>query len=194
MAFIDRYKSSKIGLFSGGVMSGGPQLVYGDGWDDIKDCFNIGGLGKLGRSTRTSHSSRGSYYGNHPHSNSGYRGYGRDGSCADCFDDFGDGCSKKRFGVIIIFLWLVILTIVMIALGSRMGKRFTLLQSLSHEMSKETSFPKHFCTREFIWPLTLRIWAKQRIALNIFGLIHFHKDNFFYKKVTIHIVQATVNK
>ena len=25
------------------MTGGGPRLVYGDGWDDIKDCFTLGG-------------------------------------------------------------------------------------------------------------------------------------------------------
>ena len=28
-------------------MSGSPQLVYGDGWDDIKDCCGGGFFGKI---------------------------------------------------------------------------------------------------------------------------------------------------
>ena len=61
----------------------GPRLVYGDGWEDIKDCFTFGGKigGRGGGGGRTtSHSSRGSYYGgHHPHSAANGGGYGRSG-------------------------------------------------------------------------------------------------------------------
>lgn len=106
----------------------GTRLVYGDGLDDLKDCFagtfGIGsgsrGHGGGGASSST-RSSRQRVYGGdhyvHPHhlrdSNQG---------CCDCLEDFGESCSKTRLGMTVLFLWVIILTIVCIALGSNIGK------------------------------------------------------------------------
>jgi len=110
----------------------GTRLVYGDGLDDLKDCFTGtfglgrggggGGGGEGGSSTR---SSRQRVYGGdhyvHPHhlrdSNQG---------CCDCLGDFfsggfGESCSKSRLGMTLLFLWVIILTIVCIALGSNIA-------------------------------------------------------------------------
>ena len=116
----------------------GTRLVYGDGLDDLKDCFagtfglgrggsGSGGGGGGGSSTR---SSRQRVYGGdhyvHPHhlrdSNQG---------CCDCLEDLGgcgglESCSKTRLGMTVLFLWVIILTIVCIALGSNIGKRHAL--------------------------------------------------------------------
>ena len=47
--------------------------------------------------------------------------------CCDCLGDFfsgsfGESCSKSRLGMTLLFLWVIILTIVCIALGSNIGK------------------------------------------------------------------------
>ena len=48
--------------------------------------------------------------------------------CCDCLEDFGgcgagtESCSKTRLGMTVLFLWVIILTIVCIALGSNIGK------------------------------------------------------------------------
>lgn len=129
--------------------------MYGDGLEDLKDCFTfggrIGGGGSRGGGRTTSHSSRGSYYGgHHPHSSAGNgAGYYRDdGICDDCtcIEGVGEGCSKKRFGVIIIFIWLFILTIVMIVIGSNVA--YTSNHALSsrlddHYMEQNTRMNKH---------------------------------------------------
>ena len=51
--------------------------------------------------------------------------------CCDCLGDFfsggfGESCSKSRLGMTLLFLWVIILTIVCIALGSNIGKEHVL--------------------------------------------------------------------
>jgi len=109
----------------------GTRLVYGDGLDDLKECFtgtfglgrSGGGSGAAGSSTR---SSRQRVYGGdhyvHPH----HLGDSNKG-CCDCLEDFGgcgagtESCSKTRLGMTVLFLWVIILTIVCIALGSNIA-------------------------------------------------------------------------
>jgi len=133
----------------------GTQLVYGDGWEDIKDCFG-GSIGRMGRSVSRppapgSSRSGSSYYGEV----SGVRRGGGGGSCCeDCFEDFEDFCgcnmcssdgtfSRKRIGLIIIFLWLFILTIICIVLGSNIA--YTSGTALSERLDdhKEDQYVKH---------------------------------------------------
>ena len=148
-------------------MSGGTQLVYGDGWDDIKvrvviylylynlyfnyiyqtlynfkmlllkqDCFGasrIGRGGGGGRTSRPGSSRSGSfYYGD------GVEGRRSGANCEDCLGDLeefcgcnicgsgstGGTCSRTRICLGILLLWLFILTIVCIVLGSNIGKRY----------------------------------------------------------------------
>lgn len=100
------------------------QLVYGDGWQDIKDCFHGSlGLGRGRASSRTS--SRGGGGGGRVYGGGGdYGGYSssNDGCCdGDCLGDLGEKCTKTRLGISILFLWVVILTIVCIVLGSNIA-------------------------------------------------------------------------
>ena len=105
----------------------GTRLVYGDGLDDLKDCFSgTFGLSRGGGGSST-RSSRQRVYGGdhyvHPHhlrdSNQGCFG----GDCSGCMEGFGETCSKTRLGMTVLFLWVVILTIVCIALGSNIGEQ-----------------------------------------------------------------------
>ena len=41
----------------------------------------------------------------------------------DCLGDLGDSCNKTRLGLSVLFLWVIILTIVCIVLGSNIGKK-----------------------------------------------------------------------
>ena len=100
----------------------------------LKDCFG-GSLGKVGRGlSRTparppSSRSGSSYYVGEV---SGVRRSGG-GNCEDCFEDLeefcgcnmcsndGGPCSRKRIGILVIFIWLFILTIICIVLGSNIG-------------------------------------------------------------------------
>ena len=100
----------------------------------LKDCFG-GSLGKVGRGlSRTP--------GRPPSSRSGSSYYVGEvssvrrtggGNCEDCFEDLeefcgcnmcsndGGPCSRKRIGILVIFIWLFILTIICIVLGSNIG-------------------------------------------------------------------------
>jgi len=135
----------------------GTQLVYGDGWDDIKECFK-GSIGRVGRGTvrapvPASSRSGSSYYGEV----GGVRPSGGGGNCENCFEDLeefcgcnmcsNDGsCSRKRIGLIIIFVWLFILTIVSIVLGSNIA--YTSGAAISnrlgmHSEVHDENFAKH---------------------------------------------------
>jgi len=127
----------------------GTQLVYGDGWDDIKDCFG-GSLGKVGRGlSRTparppSSRSGSSYYVGEV---SSVRRTGG-GNCEDCFEDLeefcgcnmcsndGGPCSRKRIGILVIFVWLFILTIICIVLGSNIA--YTSGTAISERLGKHS--------------------------------------------------------
>ncbi len=120
----------------------GTRLVYGDGLDDLKDCFagtfglSRAGAGTGGSSTR---SSRQRVYGGdhyvHPH-------HLRDSNQGCCDWDWApsfESCTKSRLGMTVLFLWVIILTIVCIALGSNIGKE------IFHSSSKTLLFPI-FCS------------------------------------------------
>ena len=99
---------------------------------------NIGRMGRGGSRPPAPGSSRSgsSYYGEV----SGVRRNGGGGcNCEDCFEDFEEFCgcnmcssdgtfSRKRIGLIIIFLWLFILTIICIVLGSNIGMAKTVMK------------------------------------------------------------------
>ena len=113
----------------------GTRLVYGDGLDDLKDCFSgtfgfvsrgsAGGIGRGGSSGST-RSSRTRVYGGdhyvHPH-------HLRESHQSQYSNCCNEGCniesflstSKSTMGMTLAFLWLIILTIVCIVLGSNMG-------------------------------------------------------------------------
>jgi len=135
----------------------GTQLVYGDGWEDIKDCFKVGSIGRIGRGGSRppapgSSRSGSSYYGEGV---GAHRGGGGGCSCEDCFEDFEEFCgcgnmcsndgtfSRKRIGLIIIFLWLFILTIICIVLGSNIA--YTSGTALSNRLDdhREDQSVKH---------------------------------------------------
>ena len=114
----------------------GTRFVYGDGWEDIKDCFS-GTLG-LGRGHpdntaggSSSRSSRQRVYGGdhyvHPHHLGSRRSEG--GCCGldvgECLGDLAgaESCNKTRLGLSVLFLWVILLTIVCIVLGSNIGKK-----------------------------------------------------------------------
>ena len=68
------------------------------------------------------------YGGDHyvsPHHHGGGGGGGLGGLCEDndCFADCGETCTKTRFGLTVLFLWVIILTIVCIVLGSNIGEQ-----------------------------------------------------------------------
>ena len=94
----------------------GTRLVYGDGLEDLKDCFS--GFVKTNRNSSSTRSSRQRVYGGdhyvHPHSL-------ESANCCENFADFGENCTKSRLGMTVLFLWVIILTIVCIALGSNIG-------------------------------------------------------------------------
>jgi len=112
----------------------GTRFVYGDGWEDIKDCFS-GTLG-LGRGHpdntaggSSSRSSRQRVYGGdhyvHPHHFGSRRSEG--GCCGldvgECLGDLAgaESCNKTRLGLSVLFLWVILLTIVCIVLGSNIA-------------------------------------------------------------------------
>ena len=114
----------------------GTRFVYGDGCEDIKDCFS-GTLG-LGRGHpdntaggSSSRSSRQRVYGGdhyvHPHHLGSRRSEG--GCCGldvgECLGDLAgaESCNKTRLGLSVLFLWVILLTIVCIVLGSNIGKK-----------------------------------------------------------------------
>lgn len=115
------------------VEMSGTRLVYGDGLDDLKDCFSgtfgfvtrgsAGGIGRGGSSGST-RSSRTRVYGGdhyvHPHHlrESHQSQYN---CCEGCNIESFLSTSKSTMGMTLAFLWLIILTIVCIVLGSNMG-------------------------------------------------------------------------
>ena len=115
----------------------GTRFVYGDGWEDIKDCFS-GTLGlNRGHPDNTggssSRSSRQRVYGGdhyvHPH-HLGSSSRRSEGCCGldlgECMGDLAgtqQSCNKTRLGLSVLFLWVILLTIVCIVLGSNIGKK-----------------------------------------------------------------------
>jgi len=110
----------------------GTRFVYGDGWEDIKDCFS-GTLGlNRGHPDNTggssSRSSRQRVYGGdhyvHPH-HLGSSSRRSEGCCGldlgECMGDLTESCNKTRLGLSVLFLWVIVLTIVCIVLGSNIA-------------------------------------------------------------------------
>ena len=132
----------------------GTRLVYGDGLDDLKDCFSgtfgfvsrgsAGGIGRGGSSGST-RSSRTRVYGGdhyvHPH-------HLRESHQSQYSNCCNEGCniesflstSKSTMGMTLAFLWLIILTIVCIVLGSNMGNLILTLFKSSVVLSKNSNF------------------------------------------------------
>lgn len=110
-------------------MAGGPRLVYGDGLDDLKDCFSGtfggsfgGGGGGRGLGRSSTRSSRQRVYGGDHYMNPHNLSNATHSGCFDCLEDVDCGnCSKSRLGMSVLFLWVIILTIVCIVLGSNIG-------------------------------------------------------------------------
>ena len=99
----------------------GTRLVYGDGLDDLKDCFS----GTFGlNTTRSSVGSRQRVYGG-DHYVAPHHLRNSDNQCCPDLGEVSESCTKTRCGMTVLFLWLIILTIVCIALGSNIGKDFS---------------------------------------------------------------------
>ena len=158
----------------------GTRLVYGDGLDDLKDCF--AGTFGIGSGSRThgggggssTRSSRQRVYGGdhyvHPHhlrdSNQG---------CCDCLEDFGESCSKTRLGMTVLFLWVIILTIVCIALGSNIGKNTHLsLTKTSLSLSFSIIFKMAtFCFETFLAGKTNGAKKPEKLVFSLYSLQNF---------------------
>ena len=106
----------------------GTRLVYGDGLDDLKDCFS-GTFGFMNRpaggSGGSTRSSRQRVYGGdhyvHPHHLRENQGEGCCERLRDFCNDSMSCTSKSTLGMTLAFLWLFILTIVCIVLGSNIA-------------------------------------------------------------------------